>query len=189
LFSAIFRVLGQFFQLITCRFSWEFAAFEKPIAPQALVFSKKTRFFERTFCRWAFGRLTFSFPFNVGQVSKLASQFVSCSGAGMLRPLSSILMPTLFVGMPPAKIDSFFISPIRQKSHEIRPSASPRFPDDFALFFTFSNNTHVESRGFPRVRGIAIPPTPAFLEENAVFFADFFPTVFQRCGFTRFLLT
>jgi hypothetical protein len=25
---------------------------------------------------------------------------------------------------------------------------------------------------------------PAFLEENAVFFADFLPTVFEQCGFT-----
>jgi hypothetical protein len=58
-------------------------------------------------------------------------------------------------------------------------STNPRFPVVFALLFSFSNNTHVESRGFPRVRVFAIPPTPAFLEENEVFFADFFPTVFR----------
>jgi hypothetical protein len=45
----------------------------------------------------------------------------------------------------------------------------PRFPADFALLFSFSNNTHVESLGFSRVRGIAISPPPCFLEENAVF--------------------
>jgi hypothetical protein len=88
-----------------------------------------------------------------------------------------------------AKTDFFFFSPIRQKSRESRPSACPRFPVDFAFLFTFSNNTHVESLGFSRVRGIAISPTPCFLEENAIFFADFFPTIFQRCGFTRFRLT
>jgi hypothetical protein len=56
--------------------------------------------------------------------------------------------------------------------------ADPRFPDVSAFFFTFSNNTHVESLGFPRVFGIASAPTPGFIEENAVFSADFFPTVF-----------
>jgi hypothetical protein len=66
---------------------------------------------------------------------------------------------------------------------------TPRFPDDFALLFSFSNNTHVESRGFPRFRGIAIPPPPCFLGENAVFLADFLPTVFERCGFTPFRST
>jgi hypothetical protein len=89
----------------------------------------------------------------------------------------------------PTKTDNFFISPIRQKSRESRPSSSPRFPDDSAFFVTFSNNTHVESHGFSRVRGIAISPNPCFLEENAAFFADFFPTIFEQCGFTRFRST
>jgi hypothetical protein len=58
---------------------------------------------------------------------------------------------------------------LRVGTRESRFSASPRFPGDFEFLFTFSNNTYVESLGFPRVFGIALPPTPGFLEENAVF--------------------
>jgi hypothetical protein len=65
--------------------------------------------------------------------------------------------------------DSFFSSAIRHKSRELRPSADPRFPEVSALFITFSNNTHVEFPGFPRVRGIALPPISGFLGENEVF--------------------
>jgi hypothetical protein len=50
---------------------------------------------------------------------------------------------------------------------------------DFALLFSFSNNTQVVSLGIPRVRRIASPPTPRFLEENAHFRPDYFPTRFD----------
>jgi hypothetical protein len=47
------------------------------------------------------------------------------------------------------------------------------------LLFSFSNNTHVVSLGIPRVRRIACPPTYHFLEENALFCPDYFPTCFD----------
>jgi hypothetical protein len=53
------------------------------------------------------------------------------------------------------------------------------YPVNFALLFSFSNNTHVVSLGIPRVRGIASLPTPRFLEENALFRPDYFPTRFD----------
>jgi hypothetical protein len=78
-----------------------------------------------------------------------------------LKALASRLVPILHAG-----------------TRKFRPSPNPRFPVDCAFLFSFSNNTHVESCGFPRVFEIAVPPTPRFPEENAVFIADFFPTDF-----------
>jgi hypothetical protein len=79
--------------------------------------------------------------------------------------------------------------PMHSISRFPRPTKMSGYPVVLSRVVSFSNNTQVESRGFPQVRGIAIPPTPVFLGEYAVFLADFFPTVFEWCGFIRFRLT
>jgi hypothetical protein len=120
----------------------------------------------------------------VGREEKRA--FVAILGGQSPSYMTALLDEPAEAPNPSSCQDRFILFfPDSSSSRELRPPADLRFPDVSALFFTFSNNTHVESRGFPRFRGIAIPPTPRFLEENTVILADFFPIDFGHRGFSR----